>query len=100
MVTTLTVPVDKLAALCRRYHVRELALFGSALREDFRPNSDIDLLVDFEPDAEIGFWDLGGLQIELEQLVGRPVDLVPKHGRKPSMREQVLAGSRMLYAAT
>jgi predicted nucleotidyltransferase len=100
MVTILAVPVARLAALCRRYHVRELALFGSALREDFSANSDIDLLVEFEPHAEIGFWDLSGLQIELEQLVGRRVDLVPKHGLKPPLREHVLAGSRMLYAAT
>lgn len=99
MVTTLAVPVDQLAALCRRYHVRELALFGSALREDFRPNSDIDLLVEFEPEAPVTFLLLGQMERELAGLFGRRIDLVPKSGLKPLLRQGVLETARVLYAA-
>jgi uncharacterized protein len=96
---TLTLPLAEIAALCRRYRVRELALFGSALRPDFRPDSDLDLLVEFEPDAEIGFMELARMQRELAQLVGRSVDLVPKGGLRPVIRDEVLSSARVLYAA-
>ena len=99
MVTTLDLPLEEIAALCRRYRVRELALFGSALRDDFRPDSDLDLLVTFDPEAEIGFLELAGLQRELATLLGRTVDLVPKRGLKPTIRDDVLASTRLLYAA-
>ncbi|MBN1259369.1 MAG: nucleotidyltransferase family protein [Anaerolineae bacterium] len=95
----LTISQEQLAALCRRHHVQRLALFGSALREDFRPESDIDLLVTFEPDAEIGFLALGRLRRELETLFGRPVDLVPQDGLKPRIRDSVLVSAELLYAA-
>ncbi len=98
MVTTLAVPVDKLAALCRRYHVRELALFGSALRDDFSPNGDIDLLVEFEPEAPVTFLLLGQMERELANLFGRRIDLVTKSGLKPLLRQGVLGTARVLYA--
>jgi uncharacterized protein len=92
-------PLDEIAALCRRYAVRELSLFGSALRADFRPDSDLDLLIEFEPGAEVGLLTLARIQHQLEQLVERDVDLVPKGGLKPLIRDQVLSEARVLYAA-
>lgn len=85
--------------LCRRYRVRELALFGSALRADFDDESDLDFLVEFDPDARVGFLTLLNLQRELALLFNRDVDLVPKAGLKPLLRQQVLAETEVLYAA-
>lgn len=95
----LNIAMDALEALCRRYQVRELSIFGSALRDEFRPDSDIDLLVQFEPEAQIGFLAFAGLQEELAELFGRKVDLVPKDGLKPFIRDSVLSSSRVLYHA-
>ena len=89
----------RLAALCREHRVSELALFGSALGDDFRETSDFDLLVEFEPEAEIGFLAMARLQSDLEDLLGRTVDLVPRSGLKPALRDQVIADARPLYAA-
>jgi hypothetical protein len=88
-----------LAELCRRYRVRELAFFGSAAREEMRPDSDIDLLVEFLPDSGIDLVDYAGLMLELSQLLGRKVDLVLKKGLKPLIRASVLGEARLLYAA-
>ncbi len=95
----LEIPVESLRALCRRYRVAELSLFGSARRTDFGPESDVDLLVEFEPDAEPTFLTLARLQRELEEALHRKVDLVPKGGLKPLIREEVLASAEVLYAA-
>lgn len=92
-------PREGLHRLCREFHVRELLLFGSALRADFREESDLDLLVEFEPDARVGFLALSRLQRELSSLAGRRVDLVPKRGLKPAVRAEVLGQTRLLYAA-
>jgi predicted nucleotidyltransferase len=97
--TRIAVPNAPLADLCRRYQVHSLALFGSVLSEDFRPDSDVDVLVDFDPNAQIGFIALARLQRELAELLGRPVDLVPKRGLKPIIRDQVLASAEEIYAA-
>jgi hypothetical protein len=94
----LAIPSERLAEVCRRYQVQQMALFGSALRRDFRAESDIDLLVTFEPDAQIGFLALGRLRRELERLFNRPVDLVPQDGLKPHIRDDVLASSEPIYA--
>ena len=89
----------EIAELCRRYEVRELALFGSALGDSFREDSDVDLLVAFEPEARVGLIKFGELQRELSELLGRKVDLGTKSGLKPLIRDQVLASARVLYAA-
>jgi uncharacterized protein len=91
--------MEAIVGLCRRYRVRELALFGSALRDDFAPTSDIDLLVEFEDSAQIGFLALSRLQRELSSLLGRHVDLVLRTGLKPVIREEVLSTAELLYAA-
>ncbi|MEZ4598624.1 MAG: nucleotidyltransferase family protein [Syntrophotaleaceae bacterium] len=92
-------PLQEIAELCRRYRVRELSVFGSFLGEDFRPESDIDLLVEFAPDAEIGFLDLARMGRELSGVLHRPVDLVPKAGLKPKIRDEILSSRKVLYAA-
>ncbi|MBI1784839.1 nucleotidyltransferase domain-containing protein [Candidatus Sumerlaeota bacterium] len=92
-------PADQVAAICHRYRVRELALFGSALGEKFKSESDFDLLVEFQPDAHIGLIELGALRRELSVLAHHDIDLVPKRGLKPSIRDSVLSGSKVIYAA-
>ena len=91
--------VADLSALCHKYHVRELALFGSAARSEMRADSDLDFLVEFEPQARVGFLTLAGLSEELSELLNHPVDLVPKAGLKRSIRQQVLAEAEVIYAA-
>ena len=85
-------------SLCQRYQVQELSIFGSALREDFRTDSDVDLLVEFEPEAQIGFVTLSRMQRELSAILNRSVDLVPKGGLKAKIRESVISSAKVLYA--
>ena len=88
-----------LAELCRRYSVKELSLFGSAVRGEMRPESDIDILVEFEPGVRIGLIKFESLIDELGSLAGRKVDLVTKRGLKPWVRPTVLKDARVIYAA-
>ena len=91
---------DRLAEFCRRWKVTELALFGSAARGDLRADSDIDLLVTFEPGAPWSLWDLSRMRWELETIWGREVDLVEKVGlRNPIRRRSILSDQRVIYAA-
>lgn len=98
MKPSLTIPETELHELCHRYRVRRLSLFGSVLKEDFNPQSDVDLLVEFEPDAQVGFLMLSRMARELSALLGRPVDLVPRSGLKPAIREAILREEQVLYA--
>ena len=93
--------VDKirLADLCRRYGVRELSLFGSAVRGEVRPGSDVDVMVEFDGSVRIGLLKFESLREELEALSGRKVDLVTKGGLKPWIRPHVLKEARVIYAA-
>ena len=93
------IPTENLDTFCQRYQVRRLSLFGSVLRDDFQADSDIDVLVQFEPDARVGFMTLGKMQRELEALFQRPIDLIPQDGLKPVIREEVLASAQEVYAA-
>jgi predicted nucleotidyltransferase len=88
-----------LAELCRRHGVKELSLFGSAVRGKMRLESDIDIMVEFEPGVRVGLVKLESLAEELESLAGRRVDLVTKRGLKPWVRPQVLKDARVIYAA-
>ena len=92
------IPADRLAEFCRRNHIRQLSLFGSVLRDDFRPDSDVDVLVEFEPGVRIGMFALSEMQEELAALFHRPVDLVLKIGLKPVIRDSVLNSAQVLYA--
>ena len=89
----------KLVDLCRRYHVRELSVFSSAARGEMRPDSDIDLLVEFIPEAKVDLLDHAGLMLDLSRLLGRRVDLVSKKGLKPLIRASILEEARLVYAA-
>lgn len=95
----ITIPKDETADFCRRNQIRRLALFGSVLREDFGPDSDVDVLAEFEPEAQIGFIALNRMQRELSELLRRPVDLVPRDGLKQKIREAVLSSAEVVYAA-
>ena len=95
----MTLPFPQIEDLCRRYQVRELAVFGWFVRDDFGDHSDLDLLVEFADEAEIGFLELAALARELSEVTNHRVDLVPKNGLKPSIREQVLNSARILYVA-
>ena len=97
--TDILIPVEELAQFCRRNDIDYLALFGSASRGELRPDSDVDLLVEFAPEARIGFLALARMQRELSDLFQRSVDLVPRSGLKPAIRESVLQSARVLYAA-
>src|SRR5262245_28655646 len=91
---------ERIAAFCRRWQVTELSVFGSVLRPDFRPGSDVDILVSFAPGAPWTLWDLSTMRAELEELTGRKVDLLEKRGlRNPFLRHAVLTSRQVLYAA-
>ena len=96
-------PDDKLVEFCRRWKVNEFALFGSVLRDDFRPDSDIDVLITFAPDAKRGLMTLAKMKYELEDLVGREVDLVSKYAIETShnwiRRNEILATAQVVYVA-
>jgi hypothetical protein len=92
-------PEAEIAAICRRYRVRELSVFGSAVRGEMRPDSDIDMLVDFLPDARPGLLGLSAMMRELSGLLGRHVDLAVKPALKPLIRAEVLAEAQVIYAA-
>jgi predicted nucleotidyltransferase len=93
------IPIDALADICERYDVQELSLFGSVLRDDFRLDSDVDVLVVYRPGTRRGLFKFYALQEELERLLGRTVDLVPKEHLKPMIRDDVLSSSEIIYAA-
>ena len=93
------IPERKLKSFCKRYQVQRLALFGSVLRDDFQPDSDIDVLVVFDPSAFITFMTLGRMRRELSEILKRQVDLVPQEGLKPAIRDSVLTSSLEVYAA-
>ena len=95
----ISLPKAEIAELCRRYGVCELSLFGSAARGELQPDSDIDLLVEFASGTSVGLLHLSRLRREFVDLLGRQVDLVPKSGLKPAIRERVLGEAEVLYAA-
>ncbi|MCX5643251.1 MAG: nucleotidyltransferase family protein [Phycisphaerae bacterium] len=93
------IPKDQIADFCRRNRIRRLALFGSVLRGDFTPDSDVDVLVEFEPDAHVGLLGLAGMEIELSELLGRKVDLNTPGFLSDYFREEVLAEAEPQYDA-
>jgi len=103
MSQTLTISEQALQAFCQRWKIRELALFGSALRDDFRPESDIDMLVTFADDATWGLLAHVQMQQELEAILQRPVDLISKHALETSpnwiRRKAILDSAYVLFRA-
>jgi len=94
-----TVPEDAVADFCRRHRIRRLSLFGSVLRPDFRPESDIDVLVEFDPAARIGLIGMAAIENELSDLAGRKVDLRTPADLGHHFRDRVVAGAEVMYAA-
>ncbi len=94
----ISIPTHAIAEICRRHRIRHLGLFGSVLRDDFRPESDMDMLVKFEPDAQVGLFRLIEIQDELSALLGHPVDLVPRQSLKRVIRATVLASEQVVYS--
>jgi len=93
-------PLAAIEALCQKWRVRELALFGSVLRDDFSPQSDVDVLVTFDPEASWSAWDVIEMQEELEALLDRKVDLVEKDAvHNPFRRHEILRSHQVVYAA-
>ena len=88
---------EMLHEFCRRHHIRRLALFGSVLRDDFSPQSDIDILAEFEPGEPIGFIRLGTIEAELSDVLGRNADLNLHNTLDPAFRERVLSEAEILY---
>ena len=101
--TTLKLDGPDLTAFCRRWRVHELAVFGSALREDFRPDSDVDLLVTFEPDANWGLLEQTTMESELSSMLNRKVDLVSRRAieRSPNWirRQAILESAETVHVA-
>jgi predicted nucleotidyltransferase len=93
-------PQDRIIDFCRRWKVTEMALFGSVLRDDFRPDSDIDVLVTFTPDAPWSLLDIVQMQEELKSIFNREIDIVEKEAvRNPFRRHQILNNMEVVYAA-
>lgn len=97
------IPHEKIAEFCRRWKIQEFALFGSVLREDFRPESDVDVLVSFIPEAKYSLFDLVHMQDELKEIFGRNVDLVERKSVERSenyiRRKHILDSLETLYVA-
>ena len=94
----LMVPKNVLSDFCRRHHIRKLSLFGSVLRDDFRPDSDINVLVDFEPGHVVGF-EIIDMEEELSRLFGgHKVDIVSEKYLNWRLRDRILASAEVQYA--
>jgi hypothetical protein len=91
-------PKEIIAEFCKRHHIRKLALFGSVLREDFRPDSDVDVLVEFEPGHTVGLLRMAGLEMELSEVLGRKVDLRTPAELSRYFRDEVARTSEVQYA--
>lgn len=94
----LRLPLDRIEELCRRHHIRRLSLFGSILTESFGPESDVDMLVEFEPGETPGL-DYFGIEADLSELIGRPVDLNTAGFLSRYFRDEVIREARTIYAA-
>jgi predicted nucleotidyltransferase len=95
----ITVPADKLEEICRRYEIKELMLFGSTVRGEARPDSDVNLLVEFLPGSKRGLIRYLAAQRELSELLDRKVDLVSKRSLRTELRDSVLSEAKSVYAA-
>ena len=93
------IPRDRIAAFCGANGVRRLALFGSILRDDFRPDSDVDVLIEFLPGVQVGYFSMARMTRELTALLGRPVDLRTPAELHPAFREEVMKEALTEYVA-
>ena len=98
MPVSLKIPRDKIAEFCLRNHIRRLAVFGSALRKDFRPDSDVDVLVEFDSGHVPGLIKLAGMEIELGRIIGHKVDMRTPEDLSPYFRQEVVDSAEIQYA--
>lgn len=96
----LAIPREAITEFCERNHIRKLSLFGSVLRDDFRPDSDIDVLVEFEPEHVPGLFGMAGLEIELSEILGNSVDLRTAAELSRYFRQSVIDGAEPIYDRT
>ena len=95
-----TLPRKEIEEFCKRWSITEFSVFGSVLRDDFQPDSDIDVLVSIDPNAHIGLFEIAEMKIELEKMFKRPVDFVEKEGLvNPYRRKEILGTAQVIYAA-
>lgn len=99
MSARISIDRERIAEFCRRNHIRKLSLFGSVLRDDFRLDSDVDVLAEFEPGAVVGLIRLAGMEIELSEMLGRKVDLNTAGFLSRHFRDRVLAEAEVQYDA-
>ena len=98
--SNIDIPIERIEAFCKKWKVREFSLFGSVLRDDFRPDSDVDVLLSFEPNDPWSYWDWPAITDDLVAIFGRKVDLVEKEAlRNPIRRKEILETRRVVYAA-
>ena len=95
--TALALPQAEIEEFCRRNHIRKLSLFGSVLTPRFRPESDIDVLVEFEPGSKITLFDVAGMELELTEKLGRKVDLRTAGDLSRYFRDQVVSTAATQY---
>lgn len=95
----INIPKEKIVNFCKQNHVRRLYLFGSVLRRDFGPSSDVDVLVEFEPGTRVGLIRLSGLEIELGDIIGRKVDLNTPGFLSKYYRDKILGEAEVQYDA-
>jgi predicted nucleotidyltransferase len=96
--SNITMPKEKIAEFCKKHYIRKLSLFGSALRDDFTPKSDLDILVEFDPAHIPGLIRLAGMEIELTKILGRKVDMRTAQDLSRYFRNEVLNSSKVQYA--
>jgi predicted nucleotidyltransferase len=100
MNASIPIPLEQVAEFCKKWSVREFSIFGSALREDFGPKSDVDILVELEVNHTLSLFDWADMRVELVRIFERDVDLISKKGLKnPIRRREILRTARVLYAA-
>ena len=93
-------PYDEIRSFCQRWDLEEFALFGSILQENFSADSDVDVLVTFSPNSEIGLFDMAQMQIELQEIFNRNVDVVEKDAlRNPYRKREIINTAQVIYAA-
>jgi predicted nucleotidyltransferase len=93
----IAIPRDKIAEFCKKHHIRRLSLFGSVISENFRQDSDVDVLVEFEPGQVVGLLRLAGMELELSEILGRKVDIRTAADLSRYFREEVVSSAEVQY---
>ena len=94
------IPKEKIAEFCRKWKIKEFSFFGSVLHKNFRPDSDVDIMISFNDDSRWSLWDLGQMREELITIFGREVDLVEKEAlQNPFRKKSIMKKRKVVYAA-